>query len=59
MNKEARPPDQERHGEGEIYLYKEAGIWERHGKIPLWLVFVAIALLIWGVYYTVKYWNTA
>ncbi|MHB8482975.1 MAG: hypothetical protein ACYDBV_09670 [Nitrospiria bacterium] len=39
------------------YLYKEAGITERQGKIPLWLKLVAIGLIVWGVYYTITYWS--
>jgi hypothetical protein len=42
----------------EVYRYEHSGIAERHGTIPGWLLLVAIALLIWGVYYTIKYWNT-
>ena len=40
------------------YLYKEAGIMEGQGKIPLWLKLVAIGLVLWSVYYTIKYWST-
>ncbi|HTN43229.1 MAG TPA: hypothetical protein VMN77_05460 [Nitrospiria bacterium] len=42
----------------EVYRYQDSGIAERHGKIPLWLTLVSIALLIWGVYYTIQYWST-
>jgi N-terminal domain of cytochrome oxidase-cbb3, FixP len=42
----------------DIYRYKDSGIEERHGKIPLWLVFVAVGLIVWGIYYTVRYWNS-
>jgi hypothetical protein len=45
--------------EDEAYRYEHSGITERHGEIPLWLVLVTIALLAWGVYYTIKYWNTS
>jgi hypothetical protein len=38
-------------------LYKEAGIMEGHGKIPLWLKLVALGLMFWGVHYIIKYWN--
>lgn len=48
-----RKPDPER-----VYLYKDAGIQVRTGTIPLWLKIVAIALMIWGIYYTIRYWNT-
>ena len=43
-------------GREEVYLYKDSGIQERHGKIPIWLQLVTYGLLIWGVYYTIKYW---
>ncbi len=41
----------------EEYLFVSAGIRERPGRIPLWLVLVAIGLLVWGIYYLAKYWN--
>jgi hypothetical protein len=44
---------------GEVYVYRDSGIQERHGAIPLWLKLVAIGLLVWGVYYTIRYWNTS
>jgi hypothetical protein len=40
------------------YLYKSAGIRERHGRIPLWLLLVAAALLIWSLYYMIQFWNS-
>lgn len=43
--------------EGEVYLYRSAGIRERHGLIPLWLKLVTLGLLVWGIYYTVRYWG--
>ena len=42
----------------EVYLYKDPGIRERHGAVPLWLQLVSYGLIIWGIYYTVRYWNT-
>ncbi len=41
----------------EVFLYKDSGIRERHGRIPPWLVAVAIALIVWSVYYVVTYWK--
>ncbi|MBI3582172.1 MAG: hypothetical protein HY098_08910 [Nitrospinae bacterium] len=38
-------------------FYKDSGIREKHGYVPLWLWGVVIALVIWAVYYTVKYWS--
>lgn len=42
---------------GETYLYRDSGIQERHGGIPLWLKLVSIGLVLWGIYYTVRYWS--
>lgn len=39
------------------YLYRYAGIQEREGRIPLWLLLVVVSLIIWSVYYTVRYWS--
>ena len=41
------------------YLYWHAGIRERDGSIPVWLMLVVIGLLIWSVYYTVRYWSAS
>jgi len=27
------------------------------GTVPLWLVFVYLGLLAWGIYYLVRYWG--
>ncbi len=51
---ENKKPEKEQ--ENTTYEYKDAGIKERHGKVPLWLWVVAAVLLIWGIYYTIKYW---
>jgi len=42
----------------EEYLYKQSGIRERHGAVPLWLQLVVLALLVWSVYYLVRFWST-
>lgn len=39
-----------------IYYYHHSGINVRHGAVPLWLKWVAISLVIWGVIYLVIYW---
>ena len=41
----------------EEYHFVSAGIRERPGRIPLWLVLVALGLLVWGIYYLATYWN--
>lgn len=43
---------------GEVYLYKDSGIQERHGTVPLWLQLVSYGLILWGIYYTIRYWST-
>ena len=40
-----------------VYIYESAGISERKGNVPAWLWIVAVALVIWGIYYIVTYWN--
>ena len=40
-----------------VYTYESAGISERKGNVPAWLWIVAVALVIWGIYYLVTYWN--
>lgn len=44
------------HTEAETYTYKDSGIRERHGRVPIWLQLVTYGLLIWGIYYTIRYW---
>ena len=41
----------------EISKYEFSGIEERHGRIPKWLAVVYIAMLIWMVYYLVRFWT--
>lgn len=41
----------------DTYLYPTSGIEERHGAIPLWLKLVAIGLIVWSMWYTIRYWN--
>lgn len=40
-----------------VFLYKDSGISERHGHVPLWLWGVAVTMVIWSVYYMVVYWS--
>jgi hypothetical protein len=44
-------------GSDKAYLYRHAGIREREGGIPLWLMLVCIGLIVWSVYYTIRYWS--
>ncbi|GJL79329.1 MAG: hypothetical protein NPINA01_23180 [Nitrospinaceae bacterium] len=44
-------------GEGEEYTYQSAGIRERDGTIPLWLILVGVGLMIWSGYYLFRYWT--
>lgn len=41
----------------QVYYYENSGIEERHGRVPLWLWAVAVALVVWGIYYLVAYWS--
>lgn len=50
---EGRPPE----GEEAIHEYRAAGIRERTGRIPLWLIAVCVGLAVWGGYYIVRYWT--
>lgn len=40
------------------YLYEPAGIRERSGYIPLWLKLISLGLIVWGIYYTIRYWSS-
>jgi hypothetical protein len=40
-----------------VYTYQSAGIGERKGRVPAWLWVVAVLLVIWGLYYLIRYWN--
>jgi hypothetical protein len=48
---------QEKAANDELYVYKDSGIEERHGRVPPWLWVVTAALVLWGVYYLVAYWS--
>ncbi len=45
-------------GESVIYRYEPSGIMERSGYVPLWLKLVVFALIVWGLYYGIRYWNS-
>lgn len=55
-----QPEPETLHGskDDQPYLYRHAGIEERHGSIPLWLTLVVVGLLIWSVYYTIRFWSS-
>ena len=40
----------------EDYQYS-SGIVERVGFVPLWLKAVYISLIVWAIYYIVRYWS--
>ena len=48
IEEEREPRGAEEAGEGEAAPKKGRG----------WLKIVAIGLMIWGIYYTIRYWNT-
>ena len=52
------PPPSGTPDETAIYRYEPSGILERSGSIPLWLKLVAVGLIVWGVYYALRYWNS-
>lgn len=43
--------------EAETVQYEHSGIQERHGTIPLWLAVVVVVLIVWSIYYTIRYWS--
>lgn len=43
--------------ESETYRYEHSGIQERHGGIPIWLALVVLGLIVWSIYYTIRYWS--
>ena len=45
-------------GESVIYFYEPSGIMERSGYVPLWLTLVSFGLIVWGLYYAWRYWNS-
>lgn len=55
-NRESRPKSKQEI-RSEEFIYKDAGIRERHGYVPAWLWVVVIALIAWGIYYTIAYWD--
>jgi hypothetical protein len=50
-------PEEDEEARSEISRYEFSGIEERHGRIPKWLAVVYAGLLIWMVYYLVRFWT--
>ena len=48
--------DHKEHSE-EINHYEFSGIDERHGRIPRWLGLVYVVMLMWMVYYLIRFWT--
>jgi len=53
-----RPVRPETTGEPAIYRYEPSGIRERSGHIPTWLKLVSLGLIVWGIYYMIRYWSS-
>lgn len=66
MSQDSMPPDRktvsklpaEGGGDPGIYVHESAGIRERSGYIPTWLTFVAVGLIVWGIYYMIRFWSS-
>jgi len=52
-----KPITDSAHPRDPVLLYKDSGILENPGHIPLWLMAVAVVLAIWGIYYLVAFWS--
>lgn len=65
MSKDSQPQDQamvskpptEARDEPGTYVHETSGIRERSGSIPTWLTAVAVGLIVWGLYYMIRYWS--
>ncbi len=38
-------------------IFEQTGIEEYRRKIPRWFLIGCVILIIWGIYYLVKYWG--
>jgi hypothetical protein len=38
-------------------LYGSSGIYAPHVNVPWWLQIVLIGLIVWGIYYFIRFWN--
>ncbi|MGP0628692.1 hypothetical protein ACTRW9_03205 [Nitrospina sp. 32_T5] len=52
-----RQATESKNGSDAEYTYQTAGIRERHGYVPVWLILVCVGLLVWGGYYLWTYWT--
>ncbi len=43
--------------EDTIEEYGGGAIKARHGRVNWWLLAVYVVLIVWGVYYALKYWG--
>jgi len=57
--KEVNDMNSENEHDHDIHTYEYSGIQERVGKVNTWLIVVYAALLIWGVWYLITFWNHA
>lgn len=66
MSKDSQPQDQAMvskpplvpRDEPGTYVHETSGIRERSGSIPTWLTAVAVGLILWGIYYMIRYWSS-
>jgi hypothetical protein len=56
MDEHIQPGESKAEGD-QTYVYRHAGIREREGRIPLWLMLVCIGLILWSIYYAIRYWS--
>ena len=53
----AEPPANAGSRHDPVYYYKDSGIQEQHGYVPIWLRVVAVSLVTWGIYYMIANWS--
>jgi hypothetical protein len=54
---EKQKQEEKTEAERETYTFIDSGIRERHGYVPVWLQLVSCGLLMWGIYYMIRYWR--
>jgi len=40
-----------------VHHYEFSGIDERRGRVPVWLGLVYVVMLMWMVYYLIRFWT--